>query len=360
MMLISTGLQAGDLLKNPVVGKPDLKSINVIGFAPGGVLLIGDGAGGQVVAIDTGDSEIKPAFGGKVPDIRKQIAGHLGTKPDGVEILDLAANPASNNLYLAVRKQDDKSYLIVVVDGEGKLREFELDKVRHCRMKLSSDDVKVTLVTDVSWADDRIVAAGRSNETFASKIFSIAAPLEHEGSGNSFSAETYHVAHGRWETKAPMSVVLPFREGDRTYVVGAFSCTPIVKYPIDSLQPGAQVKGESVLELGSGNRPIDMFIYEKGGKSFVLANTFRFHHKRKPFGPSPYWTVKFEQGILAENKELNEKALRRLKGYEPATDRVEMVEAFHGVTQMDKLGNENAIVMRESETGTSLEVLPLP
>ena len=27
------------------------------------------------------------------------------------------------------------------------------------------------------------------------------------------SAETYHVAHGRWETKAPMSVLIPFKEG---------------------------------------------------------------------------------------------------------------------------------------------------
>ena len=84
----------------------------------------------------------------------------------------------------------------------------------------------------------RIVAAGRSNEEFASKIFSIAAPLSHAQKTSSFSAETYHVAHGRWETKAPMSVVIPLKEDGKTYVVGAFSCTPVVKYPIDALQPG--------------------------------------------------------------------------------------------------------------------------
>lgn len=349
-----------NVIEKSTVGDPGLKSINVISFAPEGVLLVGDGAAAQIVAIDTQDTKAGKPLAKKVANIQQQIAGHLGAKADGVEIMDMAVNPASNKAYIAVRKQDDKSYLIVTVDAAGEVREFELDKVKYARVKLSSADVKVNRITDVAWADDRVVAAGRSNETFASRIFSIDAPLQHEAQGNSFSAETYHVAHGQWETKAPMSVVIPYKEDGKTYVVGAFSCTPIVKYPIDSLKPGAQVKGESVLELGSGNTAIDMFIYKKGDKQYVLANTFRFHHKRKPFGPSPYWTVKFEQGILAAKTEVNEKALRRLKGYEPVTDRVEMVEAFHGVTQMDKLGDANALVMRESDAGISLEVLALP
>lgn len=352
--------RASRVIAEAAEGDPGLKSINVISFAPEGVLLIGDGAASQILAIDTQDAKPTEPLSKKVPDIQKQIAGHLGTKRDGVEILDLAVNPASNKAYIAVRKQDDKSYLIVTVDGSGEIREFELDRVKYARVKLSTDEVKVNRITDVAWAEDRIIAAGRSNETFASKIFSVDAPLKDDASSNSFSAETYHVSHRRWETKAPMSVVIPFKENDKTYVVGAFSCTPIVKYPIDSLQSGAKVKGESVLELGSGNRPIDMFIYEKDDKHYVLANTFRFHHERRPFGPSPYWTVKFEQGILGAKADVNEKALRRLKGYDPATDRVEMVEAYHGVTQMDKLGDSNALVMRQSDDSFSLEVLPLP
>ena len=157
-----------------------------------------------------------------------------------------------------------------------------------------------------------------------------------------------------------MSVLVPYRENDRQYVIGAFSCTPVVKYPLDALQPDAKVKGSSVLELGSGNRPLDMFTYEKNGKPYVLTNTFRFHHKRKAFGPSPYWTVKFEQGILAEKEKVNEKALRRLKGYDPATDRVQVVETFHGVRQMDKLGDDHALVLKEEKNGLTLVALALP
>ncbi len=170
------------------------------------------------------------------------------------------------------------------------------------------------------------------------------------------SAETYHVAHGKWETKAPMSTIMPFQEGGKTYVAGAFACTPVVKYPLESLSAGAHVKGMSVLELGSGNRPLDMFTYRKDG------NEFRFHHEKRPFGPSPYWTVKFERSLLDEKENINEKALKRLKnGADPATDRVVMIDAYHGVTQMDKLGESEALVLRlNADKSLDLAVLPLP
>lgn len=116
-----------------------------------------------------------------------------------------------------------------------------------------------------------------------------------------------------------------------------------------------------MIELGSGNRPVDMFVYEKGGKPFVLANTFRFHHSRKPFGPSPYWTVKFQQGLLSGDAAVNEKAVRRLKaGYEPATDRIEMVASYHGVMQMDRLGKSHALAIQDTGKGLQLVALDLP
>ena len=104
-----------------------------------------------------------------------------------------------------------------------------------------------------------------------------------------------------------------------------------------------------------------MFVYEKGGKAYVLTNTFRFHHKRKPFGPSPYWTVKFEQSLLLEKEKVNEKAVRRLlKNSKPATDKIQLVETFHGVMQMDKLDDKRALVLRQTDKGVDLEALLLP
>lgn len=356
----SSFTHAETVVTKSVTGNPQIKSINVLSFAPNGVLLIGDGAGSQIVAIETGDTSASPKLQKKISNIDTQMAARLGTKADGIEIIDMAVNPASGTPYFAIRKQDDKRNLILTVDGQGEIHEFDLAQVSYARVQLKAGKDNISNITDVAWADTQIVAAGRSNETFASKIFSIDVPLKHDSTSNVYSAETYHVSHRRWETKAPMSVLIPIKENDKTYVVGAFSCTPVVKYPLDSLQPGAEVKGTSVIELGSGNRPIDMFVYEKDGKPFVLANTFRFHHERRPFGPSPYWTVKFDQSLLGENEAVNENAIRRLKGNEPSTDKISMVESFHGVMQMDKLGESQALALRKTDAGISLEVLALP
>lgn len=356
-------LARAEVLGEATRGEVPLKSIHVLAFADDGVLLIGDGAGAQIFAIATGDrnSAAKLTANTAIDDLAAKLAAPLGTTAKGIEVVDMVVNPLSGKAYFAVTKQDDKAHVLLTVDGAGQVEIFDLREVRYARAALDAGEAKVSRITDIAWADDRIVAAARSNEEFASKIFSVPVPLKHNASSAAISAETYHVSHRRWETKAPMSVVIPFRENDKTYVVGAFSCTPIVKYPLDSVQPGARVKGSSMIELGSGNRPVDMFVYQRGDKQYVLANTFRFHHERKPFGPSPYWTVKFEQDLLSGDREVNEQAVRRLKGNDqPATDRIEMVPAFHGVKLMDKLDAAHAVVIREAADGDQLAVLPLP
>jgi hypothetical protein len=341
-------------------GAPALKSIEVLDFADDGTLLIGDGRGSQVVAVTIVESAQANAPTAKIENIKGAIGQRLGTTADGVEILDLAVHPKSGRAFLAVQRKDDKSYVVLTVDATGKINELRLDNVAYAAISLAGKS-PVSKITDVAWADDRLVAAAASNEEFASKIFVVRGPLVDGGKGELHSAETYHVAHRKWETRAPMSVIMPYRESGKTYVVGAFACTPVVKYSLDSLEPDANVKGESMIELGSGNRPLDMFTYSKGGKEYVLSNTFRFHHERKPFGPSPYWTVRFERGLLDDKEKINEKATLRLTGYEPATERITMVESFHGVMQMDRLGEDRVMVLRAGEAGkVDLEILPLP
>jgi hypothetical protein len=49
-----------------------------------------------------------------------------------------------------------------------------------------------------------------------------------------------------------------------------------VKIPVSQLKAGAKVEGTTIAELGNRNRPIDMIVYEKGGKHFILmANSSR-------------------------------------------------------------------------------------
>lgn len=343
-------------------GKVELKSADVLAFGPEGTLLIGDGRAAAIFAVKTEASKPQAKLAGEIKGINAKLAAAVGAPADGIEIVDLAVNPETNVAYFAVRKQDDKASIVLTLDGAGDVGLVNLDSVDYVRVALPTDGAPITKITDVAWAEEKLIAAAGASEEFASKIFVAPAPLKPDMSGELYSAETFHVAHNKWETKAPMSTIMPFQEGGKTYVAGAFACTPVVKYPLESLSAGAHVKGMSVLELGSGNRPLDMFTYRKDGKEFVLANTFRFHHEKRPFGPSPYWTVKFERSLLDEKENINEKALKRLKnGADPATDRVVMIDAYHGVTQMDKLGDGDALVLRlNADKSLDLAVLPLP
>ena len=356
-------VMADEVVKTTIKGTPELRSIQVLSFGPDGWLFVGDGAGRQVIAIQTGDTTPQAGLQKPITDIQQQIAGRIGGMAKSTEIIDLAVNPVSHVAYLAVRRKNDKQHLILTVNSQGEIGGFGLTDVTYAQLPLPETKAPITRITDLAWAEDRLLISGRANEEFASKILVASAPLEHKSQGVVYSAETYHVSHRRWETKAPMSVLVPYLdEGGQMYVVGAFSCTPIVRYPIASLEPGAKVKGESVLELGSGNRPIDMFTYEKGGKHYVLANTFRFHHEKRPISPGPYWTVRFDRDILGEDEKLNEQALRRVTGkLKPATDRVSMVETFHGVVQMDLLDAKRALVLRLNKgEQLSLEPVELP
>ncbi len=352
------------LAVEPMTGNPGIKSIEAIAFGPDGLLVIGDGKSAQVVTIETGDLTPIKWTKTEIPNIKEHLAGRLGTTATGIDILKMAVNPASNKVYIALRNLKSKQDIVVTLDGDGKVAEFALDKVKYTRYPLKTGDRgKVTLVTDLSWTGDRILVAAQANETFASKLFSIRLDSDEPVC---FSTETYHVAHGKWETKAPIKTLLPYVENGKKYIVGAFTCTPIVKYALDDLKPLGQVKGESVIELGYGNHPRDMFTYEKDGKNYILMCTFRgFGQKNDPVRPSPYWTVKIDQTILGETEKINQKALTRIAGKgkssESTTDRAVPVPAYDGVMHMDRLDAARAVVIRmDAKEAIDLAVLPLP
>ena len=155
------------------------------------------------------------------------------------------------------------------------------------------------------------------------------------------STETYHIGHGQWETKAPLRVVIPYVEDGKNFIVGSFTCTPIVKYPLSDLKDGAKVKGTSVIELGTGNTPRGMFTYEKNGKNYIFMNQYRGFGKNNPVGPSPYWVAKVDQSILRETAKINENAIWRVnkkgKASEPLPESLPYVSVppdYFGVTNM--------------------------
>ncbi|HWY88770.1 MAG TPA: hypothetical protein VNX28_18810 [Gemmataceae bacterium] len=362
-LLLASTATAAEL----ATGNPKVQSIESISFGPDGLLLIGDGKGSQVIAVQTGD--IKPVPWGKLDmtDLKGKVGGMLGTSDKGIEILKLTVNPTSHRAYLAVRKLDGKQDLILTVDGQGKIQEYALDNVKYSRYKLPPDEKTATKITDITFADGRILLAVQAGQQFSSKIFSIDT-RQDDATPYWISTETFHVAHGKWETNAPIRTVIPYMENGKKYLVGAFTCTPIVKYSLEDLKAGGRVQGQSVIELGHGNTPQDMFVYEKNGKSYILMNNVRMGgmQKNNPVGPSPYWTAKVDYTILGETEKINDKALWRFnpksgKASVSETERALVVPEYHGVVMMDRLDADRAIVIRtDDKGGFSLAVLPLP
>lgn len=338
-------------------GNPKLKTIEAIRFGPNGLLIVGGGS--DVVTIETGDTKETTWSKTEVANIDEVLAGKLGLKAKDIEIVRIAVNPASKKLYAAVRSLKGNQYAILTVDGAGKVGEFSLDDVKYTRYPLAVKEKAVTKITDVIYAGGRIVAATQATDTFASRVFTI-----HPGKGSSsFYTETFHTGHNALETKAPIRCLMAYEENSKANIVGSFTCTPLVKYPLDDAQPDVKVKGTTVVELGQGNTPRSMFGYEKEGKKFILVNAGRNNKQPAPnIGlPNAYWCAKVDHDLLKETKNVNENAPWRVgKGAASLEGRVFVAKDFFGTMYMDQLDPSRAIAIRNVDKALSLNVIALP
>src|SRR5688572_10765124 len=117
LVLLPAAAFADSAIRNAETGTPKITAIDVIRFAPDGTLLIGDGKGAQLVAVETGDAKATKWETGRVDKIDEKLAGKLGTTAKGIVILHLAVNPKSQIAFFAVRKQDDKKTLLLTLNG---------------------------------------------------------------------------------------------------------------------------------------------------------------------------------------------------------------------------------------------------
>jgi hypothetical protein len=338
-------------------GNPKLKSIEAIRFGPEGLLIIGGGS--DVVTVETGDKTETTWSKTEIANIDGTLAGKLGLAANDIEVRRIAINPASKKLYVAIRSLKSNQYVILTVDGAGKVEEFSLENVKYQRYPLTVKDKAVTKITDVIWAGGRIVAATQATDTFASRVFTI-----YPGkTASSFFTETFHTGHNKIETNAPIRCLMAYEEDSKANIVGSFTCTPLVRYPLDDAQPDVKVKGTTVVELGTGNTPRSMFGYEKAGKKFILVNVGR-NNKQPAFGfPSAYWVAKVDHNLLKETVNVNEKAPWRVGGKNAVLvgDRVEVAKEYFGTIEMDQLDARRAVALQQGkEKGMTLKVLALP
>jgi hypothetical protein len=279
LVLLAGAARADDPRSSLKSGKPDLKSVGPLAFGPDGILFVGDPQGAAIFAIDTGDTAAKSTGPLKVEGIGEKIAGAIGVDPKQMLITDMAVNPISGNAYLGVSRGrgPDAIPAVVKVDRSEKVEVFPLDNVKFSKTELSKPAEgrnRQDSITQLEYIKGRLYIAGLSNEDFSSKLRSI--PFPFNGGDTGTGVEIYHGSHGRFETKSPIRTFTAFDINGETNLLAAYLCTPLVRIPLGQLKPGENVKGTTIAELGNRNRPIDMVVYQKDGKDFVLmANSTR-------------------------------------------------------------------------------------
>jgi hypothetical protein len=260
-------------------GKADLKSAGALAFGPDGVLFVGDSIGGAVVALDTNDRTAVKTAAINVYGLDNKIAGLVGVMPDQIVINDVAVNPISKNVYVSAARGrgPDAMPLVVKVEPSGQVTPLSLDNIPHASVALvdapaenpaARQNPRTTTITDMEFINGNLLVAGMSNEEWNSALRSIPYPFNNAAKGTQL--QIWHASHGRFETQAPVRTFVPYTLGGRPYVLAAYTCTPLVKIPMSELKPGAQVKGVTIADLGSGNQPLDMVPYKKDGHEYIL------------------------------------------------------------------------------------------
>jgi hypothetical protein len=126
-------------------------------------------------------------------------------------------------------------------------------------------------ITDLAWVDGGLLVAGLSNEEFTSRLRRV--PYPFDGSAQGTSVEIYHVDHGKYETQAPIRSLIPFDGG--ASVLAAYTCTPVVHFPVAALRSETLVRGRTVAELGPMNQPFSLVSYDRDGQEFLLVSGTR-------------------------------------------------------------------------------------
>jgi hypothetical protein len=330
-----------------------LQSIGPLAFGPNDVLFAADTQGAAIYAFQLGKAAAGASAG--TPDVAaidQKIAAVLGTEAAAIAITDLAIHPTSKNAFIAVMRGQgaDAKPALVRVDGAGRIDVLALDTLAHSKAALPNAPAapaegarrnpRADAITDMAFADGKLIVAGLSNEEFSSKLRTISYPFAAVEPGTSL--EIYHGNHGALETRSPVYAFVPYTVGGTPHLIAGYLCTPLVKFPIDSLAGTHKVVGTTIAELGAGNRPIDMLVYSKDGRDYLLMSNTRRGVMKIP-----------TDGFATAS---------------PITSRIggtagvpfETIATLTGVQQMDLLDATRTVIIA-SENGTlNLRAVPLP
>ena len=333
---------------------PALTSIGPMTFGPDGTLFAADNQAAAVFGLDLAAQASGAVPGTKALDgIDQKIAAMLGTGAREITITDLIVHPRSHNTFVSVMRGQGTGAApaLLRIDGAGTIDMVSLQSMKFSKLELPNAptanpndrrSARGSTITDMAFSDGRLWIAGLSGEEFSSKLRSVPYPFSSILEAST-SVEIFHGNHGALETRSPVYTFLPYTVNNQPHLIAGYLCTPLVKFPIAALKPGQKVRGTTIAELGAGNRPLDMILYKKGGREFLLmSNNSR--------GVMKIPTENFASAT----------PITAPVSAETAGIAYETISSMKGIEQLDQLDAQNSIVIARSDTGLNLQVVPLP
>jgi hypothetical protein len=326
----------------PSAAAPAFQAIGPLSFGSDGVLFAADAAAGAIYAMNLAALPAGAPGTKEIAGVDAQIAALLGAEARDISVTDLAVQPKTGNAFLSVMRGQGAGARAVLlrIDGAGKLEVVDFAKTTASRATLPNAAQRAEAITDMAFVDGRLYVAGLSTEEFASKLRSIAYPFAAVDNGT--SVEIFHGSHGQLETRSPVYTFVPYRVDNAPHLIAGYLCTPLVKFPVANLKPGQKVQGTTIAELGAGNRPIDMIVYSKGGRDYLLMSNTRRGVMKIPteqFASAPAITARVsDKGGI---------------GYETIT-------AMSGVEQLDRLNDSQSLVLARANGALNLSAVALP
>lgn len=249
------------------------ENLTAMTFGPDGTLYVADSGNGTVYAL-TPPASTNPdaALGYNLRNVDDDIADVLGTTPRNLRIKDMTVNPMTSEVYLAVSRVmgEGSASAIVVVNQAGDIRLLDSDLVADASVVIPfapTDEFffyreypsRDLSFTDLEVYNGTLIIAGMSNADFASTLWTT--PLPFSGTPTVTTTEIYHTIHNQLETRAPIRTMTVMNLGGVDQLVAAYTCTPLVLFPVADLLDGTEVSGKTIGELGYGNTPGDMVAF---------------------------------------------------------------------------------------------------
>lgn len=334
-------------------GKVELKSVGPMTIGPEGVLFVSDTKAATVYAIAADDAKGDASKAShNIAGLNARLAEALEVKPDQINVADMVANPDTGNVFFGLTAGADNTPAVVRLTADGKLQPLALDNIKHSKITFTDapeskegrrGDPRDSSITDLAYLDGRLIVSGLTAGDAGAAVREMDFPFTSKSFAANF--EFYHGAHGRSEDYAPARTFVPFIIDGKPELLAGFTCTPLVRFPLDGVRKGEKITGTTVAELGNRNQPLDMITYKKAGKNYLLMSN----------------SARGVMKIPTEGIEKQEPIKERVGGGGTAGQQFETIKDWQGVTQLDKLNETHAIVLiKTSDAAFDLKTLELP